>query len=129
MFGACTNTGAPPRRPAALVIAVAQEPVSLNPLYLQGTIGYAISELGYTYLTNYDSYGNVVPDVAVTVPTLANGSISSDGKRIIYRLRRNVSWQDGAPLKFARRRLYLPRDHESVKRRSVALWLRPRRFR
>ena len=98
MFGACTNTGAPPRRPAALVIAVAQEPVSLNPLYLQGTIGYAISELGYTYLTNYDSYGNVVPDVAVTVPTLANGSISSDGKRIIYRLRRNVSWQDGAPL-------------------------------
>ncbi|MFZ0574515.1 MAG: ABC transporter substrate-binding protein, partial [Candidatus Cybelea sp.] len=80
------------------MIAVAQEPVSLNPLYLQGTIGYAISELGYTYLTNYDSYGNVVPDVAVTVPTLANGSISSDGKRIIYRLRRNVSWQDGAPL-------------------------------
>ncbi len=97
MFGACTRTGVPPR-PPALVIAVAQEPVSLNPLYLQGTIGYAISELGYTYLTNYDSNGNVVPDVAVTVPTLANGSISSDGERIIYRLRRDVSWQDGAPL-------------------------------
>jgi peptide/nickel transport system substrate-binding protein len=98
VLAACAKAGAPPPRPAMFVIAVAQEPVSLNPLYLQGTIGYAISELGYTYLTNYDSNGNAVPDVAISVPSLANGGISSDGKRITYRLRRNVSWQDGAPL-------------------------------
>ncbi len=97
VFVACTRTATPPR-PAVLVIAVAQEPVSLNPLFLQGTIGYAISELGYTYLTNYDSHGNVVPNVAAIVPSLANGGISSDGERIIYRLHHNVSWQDGAPL-------------------------------
>ena len=98
VFAACAKSAAPLPRPAALVIAIAQEPVSLNPLYLQGAIGYAISELGYTYLTNYDSYGNFVPEVAVTVPSLANGGISSDGKHIVYHLRRNVSWQDGAPL-------------------------------
>ena len=98
VLAACAKAGAPPSRPATLVIAVAQEPASLNPLYLQGSIGYAISELGYTYLTNYDSLGNIVPDVAVTVPSRANGGISIDGKRVVYHLRRDVSWQDGAPL-------------------------------
>ncbi|MGB6953562.1 MAG: hypothetical protein WBE15_16595, partial [Candidatus Cybelea sp.] len=63
---------------------LSQEPVSLNPLYLQGALGYAISELSYTYLTNYDSNGKLVPDVAVTVPSPANGGISSDGKLIVY---------------------------------------------
>ncbi len=87
-----------PSRSATLVIATGQEPSSLNPLYLDGAIGYAISELGYSYLTNYDSWGNIVPDVSVTVPSLANGGISADGKRIVYYLRRDVSWQDGAPL-------------------------------
>ena len=97
-FAACARAGAPPARPGELVIAVAQEPASLNPLYLQGAIGYAISELGYSYLTNYDSYGNVVPDVAVTVPSGANGGISPDGKHVIYHLRRNIAWQDRVPL-------------------------------
>jgi peptide/nickel transport system substrate-binding protein len=94
---ACARTGTP-SRPATLIIATGQEPSSLNPLYLQGAIGYAISELGYSYLTNYDSRGNIMPDVAVAVPTLANGGISADGKRVTYHLRRDVSWQDGAPL-------------------------------
>lgn len=98
VFAACARSAAPPSRPATLVVAVSQEPVSLNPLYLQGALGYAISELSYTYLTNYDSNGKLVPDVAVTVPSPANGGISSDGKLIVYHLRRNVLWQDGAPL-------------------------------
>jgi peptide/nickel transport system substrate-binding protein len=99
VLAACAKVGAPPpSRQATLVIAVAQEPASLNPLYLQGSIGYAISELGYSYLTNYDSLGNIVPDVAATVPSRVNGGISIDGKRVVYHLRRDVSWQDGAPL-------------------------------
>ena len=98
VLAACAKVGAPPSRQATLVIAVAQEPASLNPLYLQGSIGYAISELGYSYLTNYDSLGNIVPDVAATVPSRVNGGISIDGERVVYHLRRDVSWQDGAPL-------------------------------
>ncbi len=94
---ACAKAGEP-SRPATLIIATGQEPSSLNPLYLAGTIGYAISELGYSYLTNYDSLGNIVPDVAVAVPSRANGGISADGKRVTYHLRRGVSWQDGVPL-------------------------------
>ena len=97
-LAACAKTGSGASRQATLVIASGQEPSSLNPLYLQGAIGYAISELGYSYLTNYDSRGNIVPDVAVAVPSIANGGISADGKRVTYHLRRDVSWQDGAPL-------------------------------
>ena len=32
------------------------------------------------------------------MPSLANGGISPDGKRVVYHLRRDVSWQDGATL-------------------------------
>lgn len=97
-LAACSKTGSPPTRTDTLVVAVSQEPVSLNPLYLEGIIGYTIGELGYSYLTNYDSYGKVVPDVAVTVPTIANGGVSSDGRRVTYRLRHDVTWQDGVPV-------------------------------
>ena len=76
-LAACAKTGSGASRQATLVIASGQEPSSLNPLYLQGAIGYAISELGYSYLTNYDSRGNIVPDVAVAVPSIANGGISA----------------------------------------------------
>jgi peptide/nickel transport system substrate-binding protein len=81
----------------ALTIALPEEPNSLNPLLLEGTLAYAVSELLYTYLTNYDAAGNIVPDVA-QVPTRQNGGVSADGRRITFHLRRGVRWQDGAPL-------------------------------
>jgi peptide/nickel transport system substrate-binding protein len=81
-----------------LVVALPLEPQSLNPLLLEGPQAYAVSELIYSYLTNYDSNGNMVPDVALRVPTTANGGVSADGTRITFALRRNVHWQDGAPL-------------------------------
>jgi peptide/nickel transport system substrate-binding protein len=81
-----------------LVVAWPFEPPSLNPLLLEGTTAYAVSELLYSYLTNYDEAGNMVPDVALEVPTTANGGVSADGTRITFHLRHNVRWQDGAPL-------------------------------
>lgn len=81
-----------------LTIPLLQEPLALNPLLLEGPIAYVVSELFYTYLTNYDSAGNVVPDVALQVPTPRNGGVSRDGRRITFHLRRGVQWQDGAPL-------------------------------
>lgn len=81
-----------------LTIALPLEPQSLNPLLLEGPQAYAVSELLFSYLTNYDADGNMVPDVALQVPTTANGGVSSDGTRITFHLRRGVRWQDGAPL-------------------------------
>lgn len=81
-----------------LTIAFPLEPQSLNPLLLEGPQAYAISELLFSYLTNYDGDGNMVPDVALDVPTTKNGGVSADGTRITYHLRRGVNWQDGSPL-------------------------------
>lgn len=98
------NIGCSKREPTAspqnhpLTIALPQEPVALNPLLLEGPIAYAVSELLYSYLTNYDSAGNMVPDIALQVPTPENGGVSPDGKQITFHLRRGVQWQDGAPL-------------------------------
>jgi len=36
-------------------------------------------------------------DLAIEVPSLANGGISSDGRTYTYRLRRYVMWHDGLP--------------------------------
>lgn len=99
MLSGCAKTSSTLPAPSdTLVVAVPQEPVSLNPLYLEGIVGYTVGELGYSYLTNYDSRGNVVADVAASVPTRGNGGISADGNRVTYRLRRDARWQDGTPV-------------------------------
>lgn len=85
-------------RTSALTVALPQEPISLDPLLLEGPIAYAVSELFYSYLTNYDSAGNMVSDVALQVPTTENGGVSPDRRRITFHLRHGVRWQDGARL-------------------------------
>ena len=96
---ACTTQHARGVREAGtLVIAVEKEPISLNPLLLEGIDAYTYSEILYSYLTGYDSSGRAVPDLADPVPSLSNGGVSTDGKTVTYHLRRGVRWQDGAPL-------------------------------
>ncbi len=94
----CVNRAAAPERSDLLVIATTVEPPSLNPLYLQGRDAADVGALGYSGLTTYDRRGAIVADVATVVPTMANGGISRDGKRIVFHLRRGVRWQDGYPL-------------------------------
>ena len=91
----CTNRSS---RSDLLIVAQWSEPVSLNPLYLQGSDAADISALGYSFLTSYDARDAIIPDAAAIVPTSENGGISRDGKRIIYHLRRDIRWQDGQPL-------------------------------
>ena len=94
----CVNRASPPKRSDLLIIATTVEPPSLNPLYLQGRDAFDVGALGYSGLTTYDRRGAIVADVATVVPTMANGGISRDGKRIVFHLRRDVRWQDGYPL-------------------------------
>src|SRR5580692_7703348 len=97
-LAACTKASVEPHRSGVLVIAVSGEPGSLNPLYLQGSPAAMVGALGYSSLTKYDARGRIVADAAAMVPSLANGGISRDGTRIIFHLRRDIRWQDGAPL-------------------------------
>ena len=72
-------------------------PNSLNPLigglYIENYVQAAI----FDGLVELDANENLMPDLAVAVPTRANGGVSADGKTITYHLRHDVSWHDRAP--------------------------------
>lgn len=92
-------TGPSQQRHARIfVIAQASEPRTLDPLLNTGYTAEEVGSLVYSYLLRIDSRGQLEPDLAQRVPSTANGDISSDGKTIIYHLRRDVRWQDGQPL-------------------------------
>jgi peptide/nickel transport system substrate-binding protein len=81
-----------------LVLGETTEPASLNPILLEGTISGMVGGLLYSFLVIDDAKGNLAPDAATEVPTLANGGISPDGLRVTYHLRRGIRWHDGEPL-------------------------------
>ncbi|HEY3674768.1 MAG TPA: ABC transporter substrate-binding protein, partial [Candidatus Tumulicola sp.] len=98
LLAGCGNHQTAQNRTDGLIVARLSEPISLNPLYLQGPDAKDIGDLLYSSLTRYDSNEQVVPDIAAAVPTTNNGGISRDGKRVVFRLRRDVLWQDGYAL-------------------------------
>lgn len=88
----------PVARGDSLTIAVGTEPRTLDPLLLEGPTASMVGSLLYSFLLVEGPSGTEIPDVATAVPTLTNGGISPNGLRIIYHLRHDVRWQDGARL-------------------------------
>ena len=80
-----------------LRIADNADPSSLNPLLAhdQDTIGYDL--LVTETLIGLDARNRLVPVLVTRVPTVANGDVSPDGKRIVYHLRTGVRFADGTP--------------------------------
>lgn len=97
-LASCSRPSVPSRPDDTLTIAQIEEPRSLDPLFVDGYVSGELNGLVFSYLTTYDTKGGMIPQVAREVPTLANGGISHDGLQITYHLRRDVRWQDGAPL-------------------------------
>jgi peptide/nickel transport system substrate-binding protein len=71
---------------------------SINPLLVHLAVENWLDEAVFSGLVKLDARGRMAPDLALAVPTRKNGGISADGRTLIYRLRRGVLWQDGAPL-------------------------------
>jgi peptide/nickel transport system substrate-binding protein len=97
LLAACTRNDGTRRSSDSLVIGVLQEPDRLDPLLANTVAGNDVFALAFDGLVRFDRNGTVVPDLALTVPSRANGGISLDGLTLIYRLRRDVRWQDGVP--------------------------------
>ena len=93
---ACSGTAA--RSGGALRIVETQNFNSLNPIFVSGLGGQQLAALLFSYLLKIDDRGNLVPDVALEVPTRANGGISADGRTIAYHLRPGVRFSDGSAL-------------------------------
>jgi peptide/nickel transport system substrate-binding protein len=97
---ACTTRAAHDRAATngVLTIALRKEPISLNPLALEGTDSYTFGPLIYSYLTRYTPDGRSVGDLALVAPTRANGGVTDGGRRLTFHLRHDAHWQDGAPI-------------------------------
>lgn len=98
LLAACSADRPGLRHDATLRIAQVQEPVSLDPLLLNGTVGNEASALVFSYLIKVDDRGALVPDVATEVPSRTNGGISADERHITYHLHRGVRFSDGTEL-------------------------------
>ncbi|MBD5633086.1 MAG: peptide ABC transporter substrate-binding protein [Candidatus Eremiobacteraeota bacterium] len=95
---AASGAGAAFAEARGLEIGLVAQPNSLDPLHAIQFYENYLAEAIFSALTVIDDRGNVAPDLALRVPTRANGDISRDGKTIVYRLRSGVRWQDGVPL-------------------------------
>ncbi len=102
VFLSCTaaiSACAPRTLPAhTLVIADTVDPSSLNPLLAhdQDTIAYDL--LVTQTLVGLSAENRLFPLLVTRVPTRTNGDISSDGRTIVYHLRRDVRFADGSRL-------------------------------
>jgi len=81
--------------PGVLRIETTSTPDTLNPLLGQESIDTDVSMFWAGHLFNWSDDGQMIPELATEVPTVANGGISRDGRTIVYHLRRGVLWQDG----------------------------------
>jgi peptide/nickel transport system substrate-binding protein len=84
--------------PGLLRIGDPEEPDSLNLMFGHTLATNEIDCLLFSFILRTDANGNMFPDLATEVPTVANGGISRDGKTITVHLRHGVKWSDGAPL-------------------------------
>jgi peptide/nickel transport system substrate-binding protein len=97
-LSACSKTGTTSATGGDdLRIALPINPTQLNPILSQNTVEGAVDGLIFDELITLDAQHNQVPDLAETVPTLANGGISKDGLTLTYHLRHGVKWHDGVP--------------------------------
>jgi peptide/nickel transport system substrate-binding protein len=74
-----------------------QGPVLLNPQFATGTKEQEGSRIFYEPLAAWDADGNLVPVLATEIPSVANGGLAADGRSVVWKLKRGVTWHDGQP--------------------------------
>ncbi|HEU5480687.1 MAG TPA: ABC transporter substrate-binding protein, partial [Candidatus Tumulicola sp.] len=80
-----------------LRLAININPMQLDPILSQNTMESFVDGIIFDELVSQDAQHHQIPDLAATVPTLANGGIGKDGLTLTYHLRHGVRWHDGAP--------------------------------
>jgi peptide/nickel transport system substrate-binding protein len=104
LLPACSRTGAGRadggRRawtiPHVLRYTDGEDPVGLNPLSNVHASTSWLAQLWGAWLFRTTEAFDPVPELCAVVPTIENGLLSKDGRRITYKLRAAV-WADGVP--------------------------------
>lgn len=97
-----TRSSAPVNAPATTVrFDLPADPTTLDPLFAHvdaASVEGQVARLVFEPFIDIDARGASVPVLLRRIPTVANGDVSRDGRTIVYRLRRDVHWQDGPPV-------------------------------
>ena len=78
-----------------LRVRIAGDPSTLDPQLASFADEISVVKQLYRGLFTYDEDLNVVPAVALEVPTKANGGVSQDGLTYTIKLRSDATWSDG----------------------------------
>ncbi|WP_293802452.1 peptide ABC transporter substrate-binding protein [uncultured Bosea sp.] len=74
-----------------------QAPTSLNPHFASGNKDREAARIFYEPLAGWDLDGNLVPQLAASLPNRADGTVSADAREVIWTLKKGVTWHDGKP--------------------------------
>ena len=80
-----------------LKILMWDAPTMLHPHFGRGLRDLTASRLFYEPLAAPMGDGTFAPVLADELPTLKNGGIAKDGRWVLWKLKKNVTWHDGAP--------------------------------
>ncbi len=72
-------------------------PTALNPHLSSAGKDQEVARIVYEPLASFDRDGNLVPFLAVEIPSVENGGVSADGKWVVWDLKPDVRWSDGEP--------------------------------
>lgn len=90
-------TAGVPQQGGQVIVGLSQEPTVFNPLKAHIEVDRGVHMCLFDALWRMNAQGKFVPNLAVQVPTVENGGISRNGLQYTIRLRRDVTWHDGAP--------------------------------
>jgi peptide/nickel transport system substrate-binding protein len=99
LLAACSRPSAPA---AGSLVIVQTQPITLAvPGGENGAVAQETAALLHRSLVAIDRSGALVPDAASEVPTRENAGISADGLTVSYRLKPDLHFSDGSPLRAA----------------------------
>ena len=74
-----------------------QAPTLLNPHLSVGVTNSDGLRIFYEPLAAFDPDGNPVPALADEIPSVRNGGVGKDGRSVVWKLKKGVTWHDGQP--------------------------------
>ena len=96
MLVACGGAVEAPAAERVLTMRYWQAPTLPFPYLTGGFKDRDAGAIALEPLANYDPDGNLVPKLAVEIPTRENGGVSADLLTITWKLKQGVRWSDGS---------------------------------
>ncbi len=90
-----------PRAASTIRFDLSADPANLDPLFATtdaSGVAQTLARLAFEPFFDLDANGRPVPALLSRVPSVENGDLSSDGRTIVYHLRKGVLWSDGVPV-------------------------------